>query len=222
MGRFRRRYYDIFSFFYDLIINLHSRDKSAGLRDFLVESSGIGSGDAVLDICTGTGSVAIRAAEEVKNSGGKVVALDFSHGMLKKARRKIINSTRERIHLVEADVSNMPFAEGSFDVVTCSHAMYELTAQARKEGLGEIRRVLKNGGSFFMMEHEIPEKPFIRFLYYVRLTTMGSRENRGFARDETVELSQHFADVRKGFSPTGKSKLISGKKSRVQREIPTR
>lgn len=213
MGRFRRRYYDIFSSFYDLIINLHSRDKSAGLRDFLVESSGVRPGDVVLDICTGTGSVAIRAGEEVKSPGGKVVALDFSHGMLKKARRKIKDSTRERVHLVEADVSSMPFADGSFDVVTCSHAMYELTAQARKEGLGEIRRVLKKGGSFFMMEHEVPEKPFIRFLYYVRLTTMGSRENRGFARDETLELGQHFSDVRKSHSPTGKSKLISGRKS---------
>jgi demethylmenaquinone methyltransferase/2-methoxy-6-polyprenyl-1,4-benzoquinol methylase len=216
MGRIRRFYYDIFSSFYDFIIDLHSKDRSAGLRDFLVESSGVGSGSKVLDICTGTGSVALRAAETVNGDGGKVVALDFSRGMLKKARDKIAQKGPGNLYLVQADVSDLPFAEGSFDCVTCSHAMYELTEKARKEGLGEIRRVLREGGSFFMMEHEVPERPFIRFLYYVRLTTMGSRENRDFARDETVELSQHFTDVRKSSSPTGKSKLITGRKSRVQ------
>jgi ubiquinone/menaquinone biosynthesis C-methylase UbiE len=216
MGRLRRFYYDIFSSFYDFIIELHSSDRSAGLREFLVESSGMAPGDMVLDICTGTGSVALRAAMVVEGNGGRVAALDFSRGMLAKAQKKLTLRGLGNLHLVQADVSNLPFADGSFDCVTCSHAMYELTEKARKEGLGEIRRVLKEGGSFCMMEHEVPERPFTRFLYYVRLTTMGSRENRGFARDETVELSAHFSDVRKSSSPTGKSKLIEGKKLRVE------
>lgn len=114
------------------------------------------------------------------------MALDFPRGMLAKAHRKKISENIENLHFVQADVSSLPFADLSFDCVTCSHAMYELTSESRKEGLGEIRRVLKEGGSFVMMEHEIPEKTFIRFLYHVRLTTMGSRENRDFARDETA------------------------------------
>jgi ubiquinone/menaquinone biosynthesis C-methylase UbiE len=212
MGKIRRFYYDIFSFFYDVIIDLHSKDKSAALRDFLVQSSGMKPGDGVLDICTGTGSVALRALEAVKGGKGQVVALDFSRGMLKKARQKAAQTGTGRPCFVQADVSDLPFADGSFDRVTCSHAMYELTADARKKGLAEIKRVLKAGGSFFMMEHEIPEKPFVKFLYYVRLTTMGSRENRGFARDEITELALYFSDVRKSRSPTGRSKLIEGKK----------
>ncbi len=217
MGKIRRFYYDIFSTFYDFIIDLHSKDKSAALRDFLVRSSGMKPGDSVLDICTGTGSVALRAAEAVTGTGGgKVVALDFSRGMLKKARRKAAQAGAGGLCLVQADVSDLPFADGSFDCVTCSHAMYELTAKARVEGLGEIRRVLKSGGSFFMMEHEVPEKPFVKFLYYVRLTTMGSRENREFAKDEIPELALHFSDVRSSRSPTGRSKLIEGKKEKAE------
>ena len=212
MSRFRRFYYNFFSGFYDLIIRLHSRDEGASLRDFLVRSSGMKRGETVLDICTGTGSVALQASRAVGEEGGMVVAVDFSHGMLKKAWQKIKNHGLDNVYLVEADVSKLPFRGDIFHVVTCSHAMYELTADARKKGLGEVRRTLKAGGSFYMMEHEVPEKPFVRFLYFVRLLTMGSGKNRGFARDETAELGQHFAEIKKSLSPTGKSKLISGRK----------
>ncbi|MBN2720705.1 MAG: class I SAM-dependent methyltransferase [Proteobacteria bacterium] len=212
MGRIRRFYYDLFSHFYDGIIDLHSRDKSAALRDYLVRSSGIGPGDCVLDICTGTGSVALRAALAVREGRGKVVALDFSLGMLRKTAKKVRQRDLEGVFPVQADVSDLPFPDGSFDCVTCSHAMYELTAMAREKGLGEIRRVLKDGGRFLMMEHEVPERPFIRFLYKVRLLTMGSGQNREFAKDETAELGEHFSDIRKSSSPTGRSRLLSGKK----------
>jgi demethylmenaquinone methyltransferase/2-methoxy-6-polyprenyl-1,4-benzoquinol methylase len=216
MGRLRRIYYDIFSGIYDLIIRMHSRDEGASLRDFLVESSGMAQGNTHLDICTGTGSVALRASHAVGEKGGKVVALDFSRGMLNKAKRKIRDGGLGNIHLVEADVANLPFREGTFDIVTCSHAMYELPAAVRRKSLAEVKRTLKTGGSFVMMEHEVPKKPFIRFLYYVRLTSMGSFENRQFARDEVPELGKSFIDISKTLSPTGKSKLISGVKGSQQ------
>lgn len=216
MGRLRRSYYDIFSGLYDLIIRLHSRDDGASLRDFLVESSGLAQGNTHLDICTGTGSVALRASRAVGEQGGKVVAVDFSHGMLKKARQKVRDGGLRNVHLVEADVANMPFKEGTFDIVTCSHAMYELRAPVRRKSLDEVRRTLKTGGSFVMMEHEIPKKLFIRLLYYIRLTSMGSLENRKFARDEIAELGKNFINISKSLSPTGKSKLISGVKGPQQ------
>jgi len=217
MGRLRRIYYDLFSGVYDLIIRLHSRDDGASLRDFLVESSGLAQGNTHLDICTGTGSVALRASGAVGEQSGKVIAVDFSRGMLNRARQKVRDGgLGGNIHLVEADVANLPFKEGTFDIVTCSHAMYELPAAVRRKSLGEVKRTLKTGGSFVMMEHEVPKKPFIRFLYYVRLTSMGSFENRQFARDEIPELGKYFIDISKTLSPTGKSKLISGVKDTRQ------
>jgi demethylmenaquinone methyltransferase/2-methoxy-6-polyprenyl-1,4-benzoquinol methylase len=81
----RQIYYDLFSLVYDFIIRLHSRDREGSLRGFITEKANLLQGDRALDLCTGTGSVAIELA---KQAGGKglVVGLDFSRGMLEKAK----------------------------------------------------------------------------------------------------------------------------------------
>jgi len=217
MRRFRRFYYDVFSHFYDRFIQLHSRDKGSELRDFLIKKTGISQGDRVLDICTGTGAVPLVAHEAVIPKG-MVVGLDFSSGMLCKAKDKAIGKDLSSLYLVMGDVSAMPFKANVFDCVTCSHSMYELKSEARMTTLKEIQRVLKENGRFFMMEHCKPQKPFIRFLYYVRLMAMGSPENRRFAEDEVPVIEKVFKDVKKELSPSGKSKLISGEKSSKNNE----
>ena len=211
MRRFRRFYYDIFSHFYDAVIRLHSKDESAALRDFLICKTGIGPGDRMLDICTGTGSVAIFAHQAIAPDG-LVVGLDFSYGMLRKAREKTGRLNMPAVTWIVADVSELPFRENTFHCVTCSHAMYELQSSIRMKALHEIRRVLKLHRRFFMMEHCKPRQPIIKFLYYVRLMSMGSPENRRFAEDEVPVLKRFLKDVKKELSPTGKSKLISGEK----------
>lgn len=211
MRRFRRFYYDIFSHFYDLVIQLHSKDESSALRDFLIKKTGISPGDRVLDICTGTGAVTM-AAHKVIVPKGLVVGLDFSYGMLSKAREKARKKGLSALYLVMGDVGEMPFKWDVFECATCSHSMYELESETRMKALNEICRVLKENGRFFMMEHCKPRNPFIRLLYYVRLMFMGSPENRDFAEDEVPVIKRFFKDVKRELSPTGKSKLISGVK----------
>jgi len=211
MKRFRRFYYDIFSHFYDAIIRLHSKDEGADLRDFLIRKTGIGPGDRMLDICTGTGSVAIAAHKAIAPHG-MVVGLDFSYGMLNKASEKTRRLNMPAVIWIVADVAELPFKENAFQCVTCSHAMYELKPDVRMRALQEVHRVLEENRRFFMMEHCKPRHPFIRFLYYVRLMSMGSPENRHFAKDEVPVLKRFLRDVRRELSPTGKSKLISGEK----------
>lgn len=211
MGRLRRFYYDLFSNFYDFIIHLHSKDEGEGLRDFLIEKTGVSPGERILDICTGTGAVVLAASSSVGDQG-MAVGLDFSFGMLKKAQGKMGVMGLSNVNLVVADVGNMPFKDGVFDCVTCSHAMYELKAEIRQEALNGIKGVLKEGGSFYMMEHCRPKNPIVKFLYYIRLMSMGSSENRFFAQDEVPVLRKHFSDVKRELSPTGKSKLIYGTK----------
>lgn len=211
MKRFRRFYYDIFSHFYDLVIQLHSKDESSTLRDFLIKKTGVGPGDRILDICTGTGAVAM-AAHKVIVPKGLVVGLDFSYGMLSKAREKARKKGLSALYLVMGDVGEMPFKGDVFECATCSHSMYELESETRMNALNEICRALKENGRFFMMEHCKPRNPFIRLLYYVRLMFMGSPENRDFAEDEVPVIKRFFKDVKRELSPTGKSKLISGVK----------
>ncbi len=212
MKRWRRRYYDIFSHFYDQIIALHSRDKREALRELIVKKAGFRPGARLLDLCTGTGAVALTAGRLAQGQG-LVVGVDFSRGMLQRARQKALERRLLNVSFVLANVGELPFAANTFDAVTCSHAMYELDPATRDAALAEARRVLKPGGRFAMMEHCEPKHPLIRMLYYIRLASMGSPENRKFARNEVPFLARYFRDVSLELTPTGGSKLILGTKA---------
>jgi|WetSurMetagenome_2_1015567.scaffolds.fasta_scaffold00229_23 demethylphylloquinol methyltransferase len=102
----RRKYYDIFPRFYDAFITLHSRRNRDGTRNFIAEAANIPANNhsVVLDICCGTGSVALTLKR--KHPASLVVGLDFSRGMLVRARRKASSGP---VSFVEADASNLPF-----------------------------------------------------------------------------------------------------------------
>ena len=207
MRRFRRKYYDLFSLVYDQVIALHSRDKRAFLRRFLLQKAGVKEDTWLLDLCTGTGAVAL-AATEIISPQGRIVGLDFSQGMLKRAREKAQKVSHPGLLFVLGQAGELPFASRTFDVVTCSHAMYELDPSTRENTLREVRRVLRKGGCFAMMEHCEPKSPLGRFFYYLRLASMGSTENRAFAQDERPFLKRYFRRVEKILSPSKGSKLL--------------
>jgi len=166
MRRFRRLYYDLFSKVYDRVIALHSKDTAGELRGFLSQHVKNPHNAPLLDICTGTGSVASRLRQDHRVT---VVGLDFSRGMLAKAKTK-----DPEVCWVLGSVTQMPFRSGCFGAVTCSHAFYELKGQEPFWALSEAKRVLKPRGSFLMMEHEMPANPLVKMLYYIRLLALGS------------------------------------------------
>ena len=88
----------------------------------LVEHAQISQGQHVLDIATGTGMVAIEAAQLV-GFAGRVVGVDISTGMLEQAKRKIEALGLNNIELVLADAEELNFPTNSFDVVLCSSAL---------------------------------------------------------------------------------------------------
>src|ERR1035437_8756717 len=198
MRRARRAYYDTFSKFYDRFVALHSRDRQGMARKFLVDQVPIQNGGSVLDLCTGTGTLLTHMQAKV-GPDGQVVAVDFSHGMLKVAQDK--TKSLANIRLVEADAACLPFANGAFDPVTCSHASYDLKGDTQDQALQEIVRVLKPGGNFLMMEHDVPANPFVRALFYLRLTFIGAGQAITFLRREQEVLERHFASVEKIGAP---------------------
>ena len=153
------------------------------------------------------GSMAIVLAQYTPQ--GMVVGLDFSLGMLREAKEKAKGA--ENLLFVVADASAIPFKAEAFDIVTCSHAMYELSEDVRIFTLENINRCLRSDGRFCMMEHEEPEQPFIQFLYRLRLLSMG-REGRKIIRHEIDELKKIFTGVAKKVTPTGRTKVICGEK----------
>lgn len=114
--RFRRAYYDLFSHVYDRVIALHSGDASARLRDLLIGRTGIKAGGRLLDLCTGTGAVAVRAQAAVE-PGGLAVGVDFSAGMIHRACAKARQTGVANVTFVVGDAARLPFANASFDAV---------------------------------------------------------------------------------------------------------
>jgi ubiquinone/menaquinone biosynthesis C-methylase UbiE len=211
MSSMRRIYYDLFSKIYDLIIRLHSRDIAGSLRRFIVEKANLSEGDKALDLCTGTGSVAVELTKQVGETG-LVIGLDFSRGMLNKAKEKARKTGINWLHLVQANASQLPFKKSSFHGVTCSHAFYELNGDERASAINEVARILVHGGRFCLMEHAKPKKLFPRLLFYVRIFFLGAKDVRKFLREEDSIFEGEFKNITKVMSPTGQSKLIYAEK----------
>lgn len=88
----------------------------------LVEFANIQWGETILDIATGTGLVAIAAAQIVEDRG-RVVAIDISTGMLQQAESKIKAIGLHNIEFLQADAEDLDFPENTFDVILCSAAI---------------------------------------------------------------------------------------------------
>ena len=92
----------------------------------LVEFANLQNGHKILDVATGTGIVALNAAQKV-GSQGKVIGIDISTGMLNNAKQKLAETGLQNVEFIEADAENFNFAENSFDAVLCSLAVCYLT-----------------------------------------------------------------------------------------------
>src|SRR4030043_765282 len=191
MSSLRQIYYDLFSLVYDFIIRLHSRDVEGSLRGFITEKTNLLKGDRALDLCTGTGSVAVKLAKYV-GENGLVVGLDFSRGMLEKAKQKAVGQDLKHFYLVQGNASRLPFKKSSFHGVTCSHAFYELKGGERARAINEVARILTGGGRFCLMEHAKPRRLFPRLLFYVRIFFLGAKDARKFLREEDSIFGGEF------------------------------
>jgi ubiquinone/menaquinone biosynthesis C-methylase UbiE len=205
----RRKYYDLFSHFYDGFIRLHARQDEDDTRGFLANAAHLENKSVprILDICCGTGSVILTFAERYPEAVS--VGYDFSHGMLRKAQGKNLSG---RAVFVEGDAAKLPFADNSFDAVTCSHALYELKGPDREKALWEMKRVMRPDGLVLLMEHEVPRHPFVKLLFYVRMFCMGSEDAREFVKGGLQPLKKIFSQVSLSHSHSGKSKLLSCQK----------
>jgi ubiquinone/menaquinone biosynthesis C-methylase UbiE len=202
--RSKRRYYDLFSSFYDRFVRLHSGDRQESMRDFLAEVADARDGQTVIDLCTGTGSSALRLAR----AGARVIGIDFSEGMLREAKRKSIGDSG--IQWVQADARALPISSCSVDRATCAYAMYELSGAVRSNVLQEVLRILKPEGKFVMMEHLPPTHALVRLLYLIRIYVLGSRGVRSFVGAEEEELRRVLVRVGTVMSEGGKTKAVFG------------
>ena len=110
----------------------------------------------VLDVACGTGD--LTAALANRSEGARVFGTDFCHPMVQAANRKLASS-----RLFEADALGLPVADGSLDLATIAFGFRNLTNY--REGLKELRRVLKAGGTLAILEFSTPPNALIAALY---------------------------------------------------------
>jgi len=97
----------------------------------------------VLDVGCGSADIPLALVRDAQRRGGDldVTALDHSEQMLEIALRR--TNAHPRLHFVAADGASLPFAAGSFDVVTCNLALHHFEPPAARALLAEMRRVAR-------------------------------------------------------------------------------
>jgi len=139
---------------------LTARSDQRGRR--IVVEKTVNPGDSVLDCGAGTGSTALLAAEKV-GVKGKVTLFDLSEEMLGVAKeRAAAAKVLERIEARTGDMVDMPFDDGSFDVVLSTYSLCPLYDPAR--GALELLRVVKPGGLIGIAHSTDPERPITKWL----------------------------------------------------------
>lgn len=110
----------------------------------------------VLDLCCGTGDLALVLAQQAGPGGAHIVGADFAHAMLVRARGKAEKATRGGNPVfLEADALALPFADAGFDLLTAAFGFRNLANYAA--GLAEIHRVLRPGGEVAILEFAEPK-----------------------------------------------------------------
>lgn len=131
---------------YDRLNRLLSLGLDRRWRREAVRSLELPSGAAVLDLCCGTGDLALEAARK----GYRVTGADFTEPMLRLAVGKSRNAPRPAQGMVQADAQALPFADGSFDGLTVAFGLRNVSDPQR--ALRECRRVLRPGGRLAVLE----------------------------------------------------------------------
>lgn len=136
-----RSLFDAIAGRYDAVNDLMTGGMHRIWKRDVVRLLGVAPGDRVLDLCTGTGDLALRHARAVGLTG-QVVAVDFSPEMLARAR---VRRGAQAIEWQEGDVLALPFEDASFDRVSVGFGLRNVADLPR--ALAEMLRVLKPGGT---------------------------------------------------------------------------
>jgi demethylmenaquinone methyltransferase/2-methoxy-6-polyprenyl-1,4-benzoquinol methylase len=129
-------------------------------RERAADLAGVGPGDRVLDVATGTGDLALELARRVV-PGGEVLGSDFSEGMLARARAKAERAAAVRFEW--GDALALPYAEDSFDAATVGFGARNFSDLGR--GLAEMARVVRPGGTVVVLEFTTPRKQPLSIFY---------------------------------------------------------
>lgn len=171
--RFVRALFDTIAPRYDLMNLVMTLGAWRVWQGAFLRHGGLRPGDRVLDVGCGTGDLCLLAARQV-GPGGRVTGVDIAEEMLAIARRKVARAgLSDRVALLAANGLDLPFPDGSFDVVTSGFVLRNVGDLRR--ALAEMARVLRPGGRAVVLELSHPSHPLVRVpfrLYFTRVVPL--------------------------------------------------
>jgi len=159
---------------YDLINDLQSFGLHRYWKRRVVRLARPQPGQRALDLCCGTGDLALALARR----GAQVAGLDFSEPMLAAAERRQLGTRSQQprpgLHatrnpqygprFVRGDAQRIPFSDNAFDIVTVGYGLRNLASW--EAGLREMQRVAKPGGRLVVLDFGKPDHALWRGLYF--------------------------------------------------------
>ncbi len=154
---------------YDLLNDLQSFGLHRRWKQRVVELAAVRPGQRALDVCCGTGDIALALAR----GGTEVTGLDFSQAML-----EIAETRRQKSEVgnpppapspvfLQGDAQQLPFPDNSFDAVTIGYGLRNLSSC--EAGLREMFRVARPGGRLVVLDFGKPPNRLWRAIYFTHL-----------------------------------------------------
>jgi demethylmenaquinone methyltransferase/2-methoxy-6-polyprenyl-1,4-benzoquinol methylase len=160
------------------------------------------AGQRILDVCTGTGDLAL-AFHRATRGKSPIVGADFCPQMLDIARRKAVRANRrgQPIEFIEADAEHLPFEDGQFDIVSVAFGLRNVANTDR--GLAEMVRVCAPGGQVAVLEFSQPSWQPFKSVYGWYFSRVLPRIGQWLARNDSSAYDYLPASV--GQFPSGEA-----------------
>lgn len=168
---------------YDLLNHLLSANIDRRWRRVAVERCPPRGNAPILDVCTGTGDLALAYAAA---GDAPVIGADFCREMLEIARTKAAKQGR-KVQFVEADAATLPFPDNRFQIVSAAFGLRNVCDTAK--GLSEFTRVAAPGGRVVVLEFSQPTVAPFRQIYRAYFSTILPRIGQAMARNDASAYS---------------------------------
>ena len=139
-------------------------------REETVRLAQVKSGDSVLEVGCGTGTLTLAAKRQAGPSS-KVCGIDIIPGMIEVSQQKAAQA-KEDITFQLGSIDHIPFPANQFDVVMCSFMIFHMSETTLRKGITEVYRVLKPQGRFLVLDLALPTQPLQRFVAQKLLGSM--------------------------------------------------
>jgi demethylmenaquinone methyltransferase/2-methoxy-6-polyprenyl-1,4-benzoquinol methylase len=162
---FNREFFDGLAPKYDRLNEVLSLGQHTRHKKYMIKSAGIKDGDRILDLCTGSGDIAIYIAQAYPKC--EVIAIDASEKMLEIARERA--KDLKNVSFRKGDVLNLDFKENEFDITIISYGLRNLADI--KKGILEMKRVTREGGRIVNLDLGKPKNGFLKWIHKIYFRT---------------------------------------------------